>query len=94
MPAMAAAPQLTRRGNIVDSGARLAYVDQNSQDVSGDQDDTLKPSRTEKSCQLPEALRTVGNLQVWLSEVAMVLVLASAYNDKAEVKWWSIVNDP
>ena len=42
----------------------------------------------------PKELPTVSDVHHWLASTAAALVEASAYNDRAEVAWFSKVNDP
>ena len=42
---------------------------------------------------MPEALPTVGRLPTWMSEAAVALVAASAYNDRADIPRLTKVND-
>ena len=51
--------------------------------------------RTEKGAlSMPKELPTVSDLHHWLALAAAALVEASAYDDRAEVAWFSKVNDP
>ena len=43
---------------------------------------------------MPKALPSVSNLHHWLALAAAALVEASAYADRADVAWFSKVNDP
>ena len=43
---------------------------------------------------MPKELPTVSSLHHWLALTAAALVEASAYDDRAEVAWFSKGNDP
>ena len=43
---------------------------------------------------MPNELPTVSDLHHWLALTAVARVEASAYDDRAEVAWFSKVNDP
>ena len=43
---------------------------------------------------MPKELPTVNDLHHWLALTAVALVAASVYDDRAEVAWFSKVNDP
>ena len=43
---------------------------------------------------MPKELPTVHDVHQWLALTASALVEASAYDDRADVAWFSTMNDP
>jgi hypothetical protein len=50
--------------------------------------------KEQEALKMPTDLPTVNDLHHWLALIASALVEASAYDDRAEVAWFSKVNDP